>query len=62
VANLVDLRDEWRVGLAFERTFYLIKKDAYGDLVLADLGIVAVIGLLILVVVGMVVGLIIESW
>ena len=32
-----------RIGWAFERTFYLVMKGALGDLVLSDLGIIALI-------------------
>ena len=32
-----------RIGLAFERTFYLVLSGEFGDLVLSDLGIIALI-------------------
>ncbi len=54
-----------RIGLAFERTFYLVMLGEFGDLVLSDLGIIALIVVVsfpfLFVVVSLAVGSVFEA-
>jgi hypothetical protein len=45
-----------RIGLAFERTYYLVVNGAFGDVVLWDLGIIVVVSIvgLVALLVGLV--------
>ena len=49
-----------RIGLAFERTYYLVLEGAFGDVVLSDVGIIVVAGFVGLV--ALLVGFVVVVW